>query len=167
MFETMPSLTLLFSIKNSTCRRVGFVKTITPRLFTLLALLLLSPQLRADGGECSRAMSVVFKPKVPCDGLLVPANEAHELLKCEIEKLPKCLIDRELDRKKCDARNKNWKETFEAERDRAYRLQQLLDQATKVSPPEAPWWKHPVLWTAIGMAVGAASTYAILKLTEE
>jgi len=143
------------------------VKTATPRFVCLLAVMLFAFPLRADGGDCTRARSVVFNQKVPCSGLLVPAHEAHELLKCEIEKLPKCFIDRELDRKKCDARTKSWKETFEAERDRAYKLNQLLDEATKVSPPEAPWWKHPVLWAAIGMAVGAASTYAILKLTEE
>lgn len=164
MFETMPSLTLSFSIKNSTCRRVGFVKVIAPRLFLFLCMALIPVDAVAD--ECTRAHSVVFKQKSPCAGLLVPASQAHEVLKCEVEKLPKCMLGRDVDKKKCDARIKALEESFAIERARAERLQSLLDAATSVAPPETPWWKHPVLWTTVGLAVGAAGMYAYLKASE-
>tara|TARA_R110000824_G_scaffold39430_12_gene119307 strand:- start:762 stop:1196 length:435 start_codon:yes stop_codon:yes gene_type:complete len=120
-----------------------------------------------DTTVCVEAWSVVFKDKAPCTGLLVPFVEAHRALKCLSEKLPKCEVDKKAAVDKAAAREKALKAEVAAEKKRAGELKKLLGEALQVAPPEHPWWKHPVLWTAIGIAVGAASTYAIVKLTEK
>jgi len=138
-----------------------------PRVLLALALTILpSTTARADD-SCTSAQSIVFKQKAPCSGIIVPPHEAEVALKCLVEKLPQCQAKRFSEKTKFDARVKSWQITWEAERDRAHKLAKLLDEATKVAPPEVPWWKHPVLWTVLGVAVGAASTYAIIKLSEK
>ena len=120
-----------------------------------------------DPAVCVEARSLVFKEKAPCTGLLVPFVEAHRALKCLSEKLPKCEVDKKAAVDKAAAREKALKAEVAAEKKRAGELKKLLDDALQVAPPEHPWWKHPVLWTVVGIAVGAASTYAIVKLTEK
>lgn len=140
--------------------------SLTPRVFLLVAILLFPSVARGDG-ECKKAHSVVFNQKAPCSGIVVPPFEAELALKCMVEKLPQCQAKRNADKSKFDARLKSWQLTWEAERDRAHKLANLLDKASSVTPPEPPWWKHPVLWTVVGVAVGAASTYAVIKLSEK
>jgi hypothetical protein len=120
-----------------------------------------------DTTVCVEAWSVAFKDKAPCTGLLVPFVEAHRALKCLSEKLPKCEVDKKAAVDRAAARERALKVEVAAEKKSSAALRVLLDDATRVAPPEHPWWKHPVLWTAVGIAVGAASTYAIVKLTEK
>jgi hypothetical protein len=121
----------------------------------------------ADPAACTEARSIVLRDTAPCTGLLIPHVEALAALKCLSEKLPACKIAREADIQRAAAVKKSLDAQLLAERKRASDLQRLLNEATKVAPPEHPWWKSPVIWTVVGIAIGAASTYAILKLSEK
>ena len=86
--------------------------------------------------------------------LLVPVDQAKKALK-SAQQLDECrqreTIMRELHRAQLEAA---WQDEF-VERQRADKLAELLDKASKLEPPERPWYEHPAFVASVS-AVAAA-----------
>jgi len=103
----------------------------------------------AAGVPCVSAVPV----DTPCQGLLVPADEARRALQCLGVDLPECQRLAELDRQQAAADLKAAEEREAAQRDRADKLAALLQNVTKPPPPEPSGWRYAAAAAGLALAI--------------
>ena len=118
---------------------------------TLLAALL-------SASPCSEAIPLGSGDKTPCEGLLVPAGEAVQCIRCLTVDLPGCRLDLQMSDERSDIERRALADQLALERDRVKRLGQQLIKATN----PRPLWQSPVLWFAVGVVVSGSATVWLL-----
>jgi hypothetical protein len=99
----------------------------------IAAVLTLGPsRVFAEDVPCTNAFPVSIGTRAPCTGLLLPETQARSCLICLSVDIPKLQVDLHKVRLELDIRVKSYESLLGVERDRATRLQVLLEEAASI-----------------------------------
>lgn len=130
------------------------------RFCVVVLLLVLSNQAFASP-KCEKALSLKVGDTVPCaEGVLFPPGWALEATRLKTIRLPELENELALLKKTTAATMDSLALELELERRHSRNQSDLLDRALGIAKPD-PWWKHPGLWVAVGVVVGASTTVAV------
>lgn len=101
--------------------------------------------------KCTEAVAVV----APCEGTLLPDKWASDGLSCVSEKLPECLVQKQLaDRIYAVELNGLNKQLLALQELNKTLVVSLGKAASPVLVPEVPWYEHRITYLVIGGLVG-------------
>lgn len=115
----------------------------------------------ASAASCERSHKLEASAQAPCSGTLVPDAEARAAALCVAVDLPECRRKQGVELEAARVRHETLERLVLVERERADRLAELLEQATKLEPPDRPWYEHP----GFVAASSAVATAAVVLLS--
>ena len=130
------------------------------RFFIVCLVLVFSNQAFASP-KCEKALSLKIGDTVPCaEGVLFPPGWALEATRLKTVRVPELENELTLLKRTTTITIESLTLELELERRHSRNQSDLLDRAIGIAKPD-PWWKHPGLWVAVGVVVGASTTVAV------
>lgn len=97
----------------------------------------------------------------PCSGVLLPTDAAEEGLRCLKIDVPKLKLELEYKNGLFESQKNYYELVLKAEQDRSRDLSKQIDTLLKKPLPKKSVLDSPVLWTVVGVLVGAGATIGI------
>ena len=136
------------------------------RLIAGAVALILATAAPAAAAPCVAGVDVVAGQVVPCDGLLIPLEDARAAMRCRRVDLPACRADAARDlnistaaTSAAMARASAWRNLAES---RGAELERLTSAAAP--PPPRPWI-YAAAGAAAGFAVALGAVYLAVQVT--
>ena len=116
---------------------------------------------------CEQAVPIEVGTSSPCTGLLLPETQARLSFLCMKVELPRLQVDFDKLKSELKIRTESLDRMLAVERNRADKLQVLLNEASTIPKQAKAWYESPYFLVSVGIVVGGAITFgAVYAATE-